>query len=83
VSGPENEGVRLGRMIAAEPELTSVATDSAGRKLIARFTAYLTADGADIPSVLARMERLKFEAIVRGKTLGEVLAETEGPCASG
>jgi hypothetical protein len=84
VSPPESEGTRLGRMIAAEPELTTVAADGTDRDLIARFVSYVMAGGSDVSNVLVRMERLKFETIVGGKTYGEVLAEMEGgPCASG
>ena len=65
-------------MMAAEPELTRTAVDEAGRELIRRFVDYVTAGGSDCGSMVTRMERLKFETIVRGKSYGEVLAEMEG-----
>lgn len=77
MSEPESAGTRLGRMMAAEPELTRTAVDDAGRDLIRRFVDYVTAGGSDVSSMVARMERLKFEVIVREKTYGEVLAELE------
>ena len=83
VSAPENEGMRFARMFAAEPELTNVPAGDSGRELIARFIDYITADGADVAHVLARMEKLKFEMITGEKTCAEVLAETEGQCESG
>lgn len=67
-------GTRLGRMLAAEPELTQVREDAAGRELIRRFDAYLLADGSGVASMLTRMERLKFETIVTGRSYSEVLA---------
>ena len=78
VSEPESDGTRLGRMMAAEPELTKVAEDDDGREFIRRFVAYLTAGGSDCGSMVTRLERLKFETIIGEKTYGEVLAEMEG-----
>lgn len=71
----ESDGTRLGRMMKGEPELTKPATSDADRDLISRFIGYVTANGSDASSMLTRMERLKFEAIVTGKSFGEVLAE--------
>lgn len=78
MSEPENDGTRLGRMIAAEPELTTPKVDEAGREQIRRFVDYVTADGFDCGAMVTRMERLKFETIVTGKTYAQVLAEAEG-----
>jgi len=78
VSEPEADGTRLGRMLASEPELTTPKADEAGRELIRRFVDYVTADGFDTAHTVTRMERLKFETIVTGKTCGEVLADAEG-----
>jgi hypothetical protein len=62
-------------MVATEPELTKPAMDDADREFIRRFVDYVTAGGSDFGSMVTRMERLKFETIVREKTYGEVLAE--------
>lgn len=72
-----SSGARLGRMLAAEPELTSPTADEAGRETATRFVQYLTADGFDMGAMITRMERLKFEVIVTGKTYAQVLAEME------
>jgi len=69
----ESAGTRLGRMMAAEPELTQVQPS----EFIRRFVAYVTADGFDCSSMVTRMERLKFETIVQEKSYSEVLAESE------
>ncbi len=69
-----NAGKRLGRMMATEPELTEVATDGASREFIKRFVDYVTADGSSVADMVTRMERLKFETIVTGKSYREVLA---------
>ena len=73
----ESAGTRLGRMMAAGPELTEVREDPAGGEFIRRFTEYVTADGPDCAAMVTRMERLKFETIVTGKSYGEVLAAME------
>lgn len=77
MSEQESEGTRLGRMVAAEPELTRPEVTVADREFSRRFIAYLMADGFSGRSALTRMERLKFETIVRGKSYGEVLAGIE------
>ena len=69
-------GKRLGRMMASEPELTEVQVDGDGQEFIRRFVDYITVDGSDVRSMVTRMERLKFETIVSGKSCREVLAET-------
>jgi hypothetical protein len=69
----ESSGTRLGRLMGAEPELTEVRTDDAGRDFIRRFVEYVTADGYDCGSMVTRMERLKFESIVGEKSIAEVL----------
>lgn len=51
----------------------------AEREQIQRYGDYLTADGFDEGHIIARMERLKFETIVTGKTDAEVLAEAQEP----
>lgn len=79
VSEPESEGTRLGRMMASEPELTKVASDDADREFIRRFVAYITDGGSDFGAMVTRMERLKFETIVTGKTIGDLLAEPGEP----
>jgi hypothetical protein len=79
VSEPESDGARLGRMIAGEPELTEPKLDDDGREQIRRFVDYVTADGFGAGRLVARMERLKFETIVTGKTYAEVLAGQEEP----
>jgi len=82
VSDPEarqGPGKRLGQLMGAEPELTTAPADEASREMIRRFTAYVTADGSDVKSMVTRMERLKFETIVSGKSYGEVLAELDEP----
>jgi len=79
VSEPGGDGTRLGRMMASEPELTTRAVDDAGREFIRRFVGYVTDGGSDFGSIVTRMERLKFETIVTGKSYGEVLAGTEEP----
>ena len=71
-------GTRLGRMMASEPELTQPAVDEAGREFIRRFVDYLTVDGFDCGHMVTRMERLKFETIVTGKSCAEVLADEDG-----
>jgi hypothetical protein len=71
--------MRLGRMMASEPELTEPVTDEAGEVRSRRFVAYLFADGHDYDRMVTRMERLKFEAIVTGKSLYEALAGMEEP----
>ena len=68
-------GKRLGRMMAAEPELTEVATDDASREFCRRFVDYVTAGGFSVADMVTRMERLKFETIVTGKSYREVLDE--------
>ena len=75
MSEPESDGTRLGRMVASEPELTKVAADDADREFIRRFVDYITDGGSNFGAMVTRMERLKFETIVTGKTIGEVLAE--------
>lgn len=75
----ESAGTRLGRMLASEPELTRPLEGSAGREFSERFASYLMADGFDWDRMATRMERLKFEAIVSGKTIGEVLPGMTGP----
>ena len=78
----ESSGKRLGRMMASEPELTEVAADDATREFCRRFVDYVTANGSDVGSMVTRMERLKFETIVTGKSYREVLAEAAGPGSS-
>jgi len=75
----ESSGTYLGRMMASEPELTQVQMTEAGREFLRRFTAYVTADGCDVDAMVARMERLKFETIVRQKSYSEVLASMDEP----
>jgi len=79
VSDPENSGTRLGRMTAAEPGLAKPAVNDTDREFIRRFVDYVTADGFAMDSVVTRMERLKFETIVTGKTYRDVLAEVDEP----
>lgn len=76
---PSSDGVRLGRMMASEPELTKRALTEADREQIRRFVDYVTADGFDAGRIVTRMERLTFETIVTGKTYGEVLADDVPP----
>jgi len=45
--------------------------------MIRRFVDYVTADGDDAGMIAARLERLKFEKIVRERTYTETLAELE------
>jgi hypothetical protein len=75
----ESDGTRLGRMIASEPELTRPLATDADQETSRRFEAWLFADGFDFGKMVTRMERLKFETIITGKTCGEVLAEIEEP----
>ena len=49
--------------------------DAAVREICRRFVDYVTADGFSAGSMVTRMERLKFETIVTGKSYREVLAE--------
>lgn len=49
----------------------------AEREEIGRYARYLTAGGFGEGRVIGRLERLKFEEIVTGKTVGQVLAEAE------
>jgi hypothetical protein len=65
-------------MMATEPELTQVPVDEPGREMIRRFVDYVTANGCDVASMAVRMERLKFETIVREQSYGEVLASLDG-----
>ena len=67
---------RLGELLLSSPELTAVAADDAGRLMIDRFTAYVCEGGcADVATMVTRLERLKFETIVQGKTYAQVLAD--------
>jgi hypothetical protein len=66
-------------MLASEPELTKVAVTDEDRAAIRRFVDYVNADGSSVQAMVARMERLKFETIVTGKTYREVLAEETEP----
>lgn len=66
-------------MMASEPELTEAAADEAARERCRRFVDYVTSDGFGVESMVTRMERLKFETIVTGKSYREVLDEAEGP----
>ena len=75
----KSPGKRLGQMMASEPELTEVPVDEADREAIRRFVDYVTADGSSVQAMVTRMERLKFETIVTGKSYREVLAETDKP----
>jgi hypothetical protein len=68
----ESDGTRLGRMM--KPEL--ITEQDAG--FIHRFTQYVCADGFGCGRMVTRMERLKFETIVTGKSYHEVLAEWDG-----
>lgn len=79
-SGKErpSAGKRLGRLIVGEPELTQVAVTKADHERISRFVDYVTADGFGLAAMVTRMERLKFETIVTGKSYKEVLADPEG-----
>jgi hypothetical protein len=79
MSEPECDGTRLGRMLASEPELTTPKVDEAGKELIRRFVDFVTADGFDTARTVTRMERLKFETIVTGKTYAQVLGDLEEP----
>jgi hypothetical protein len=76
VTADECPGERLGRMMAAEPELTRPAATEEDHAAISRFVDYITADGFDVPAMVTRMERLQFETIVTGKSHREVLADT-------
>lgn len=49
----------------------------AGREAISRYAGYLTAGGFTEGRITARLERLKFEATVTGKTYAEVLDALE------
>ena len=71
----ESHGKRLGRMMGSEPELTEVQVDDAGREFCRRFVDYVTVDGFSVADMVTRMERLKFETIVTGKSYREVLDE--------
>ena len=71
----ESNGTRLGRMMASEPELTQPQDG----EFLRRWIDYVTADGFGVGDMVTRMERLKFETIVTGKSYGEVLAEMEKP----
>lgn len=68
-------GAHLGRMMASEPELTTPVIDEDGMEAIRRFADYVTVDGSDLRSMMTRMERMKFETIVTGKSCREVIAE--------
>ena len=68
-------GKRLGRLMASEPELTEVATDEEAYDFIRRFVDYVNAEGSDVGSMVTRMERLKFETIVAGKSYRDVLGD--------
>lgn len=47
----------------------------AEREKIRRYVGYLTAGGFTVQAVMARMERLKFEEIVTGRTAAEIVSE--------
>lgn len=79
MSEPECDGERLGRMLASEPQLTTPKVDEAGKELIRRFVDFVTAGGFDSGAIVTRMERLKFETIITGKTYGQALADLEEP----
>ena len=74
---PASPGKYLGRMMASEPELTRVQAGDADREFCRRFIDYVTAEGFSAGSMVTRMERLKFETIVTGKSYREVLAEKQ------
>lgn len=74
--GPQSEGMRLGQALSSDPELAT-ARAAGDREFLSRFVDYITGGGSDLGSVATRLERLKFETIVTGKTYGEVLAEAE------
>ena len=74
----QSAGTHLGRLMASEPELTEVAEDEAAREFCRRFVDYVTVDGFSVRSMVTRMERLKFETIVTGKSCREVVAEASG-----
>ena len=74
----QSAGTRLGRLMASEPELREVAEDEATREFCRRFVDYVTAEGFSVGSMVARMERLKFETIVTGKSFRERLADPSG-----
>ena len=75
----ESDGERLGRMMASEPELTETAKDDAAREACRRFVDYVTADGFSVQAMVTRMERMKFETIVTGKSYREVIDEETEP----
>ena len=69
----DSSGTRLGRMMASEPELTRPALTDADREFLRSFADYICGDGFDCGAMVTRMERLKFETIVTGKSYREVL----------
>lgn len=78
----DSSGTRLGRMMASEPELTRKAVTDADRDFLRSFADYICADGFDVGQMVTRMERLKFETIVTGKSYREVLdaGQSKPPC---
>lgn len=66
-------GRRLGQLMANEPELIGIPADEAGNLMIDRLASYIAADGFNAEAMIIRLERLKFETIMTGKTFAEVL----------
>jgi len=61
------------------PEPGDAQADDSVREFCRRFVDYVTADGFSVGQMVTRMERLKFETIVTGKSYREVLAEPATP----
>ena len=71
----ESNGTRLGRMMASEPELTQPQDG----EFLRRWIDYVTADGFSVQAMVTRMERMKVETIVTGKSYREVIDEETEP----
>jgi hypothetical protein len=69
---------RLGHLVTSIPEMTEVVTDRESGDRIARYTDHITAGGFSVDAIVTRLERLKFDSIVTGKTTREVLDEWDG-----
>lgn len=73
-AGSTTPRARFRLMLGSIPELTEPVTDQESDVLADRLAAYMLADGGGMQQIVTRLERLKFETIVRDASVAEVIA---------
>lgn len=68
---------RLTELHDSTPELQEVGVDAASNARIQRLADFIGMDGGSVAAIVRRIEWLKFESIVREKSISEILAASD------